>query len=174
MCFLLIFFWTSVQSRRCRQCVSCSGGSCCEEPRRAAPPVRWSVSRPRVGPSRVVAHRLGPGTPPAVCSTRLSGLLRSPPFCPGVGGGVCAVERRTVLALVSSEDRPPAIGFGDSARPCPTHPPGTDFSGSAASVSPSGCLSHRESVYSLLTDLGNVLPSCGTKRASFSSLPAGL
>lgn len=169
--------------------VCCSGVSCCEGPRHAAPPVRWSVSRPRVGPSRVVAHRLGPGTPPAVCSTRLSGLLRSPPFCPtGGGGGVCAVERRTVLALVSSEDRPPWRGsrarlpplpregarFGDSARPCPTHPPGTDFGGSAASVSPSGCLSHRESVYSLLTDLGNVLPSCGTKRASFISLPAGL
>lgn len=146
-----------------------SGGSCCEEPRRAAPPVRWSVSRPRVGPSRVVAHRLGPGTPPAVCSTRLSGLLRSPPFCPTGGGGAC-VQLSGARYLHSYLQRTVPLPSDSGTAPVPAPP--TRRALTSAGAPP--VFPHRESVYSLLTDLGNVLPSCGTKRASFSSLPAGL
>ncbi|ELK08522.1 Protein dopey-2 [Pteropus alecto] len=59
----------------------------------------------------------------------------------------------------------PATGGGaiQGQRLSLPHPPGTDFRGSAASVNPSDCLSQRDSVYSSLTDLSNLLPSCSTK-----------
>lgn len=70
----------------------------------------------------------------------------------------------------------PATGGGaiQGQRLSLPHPPGTDVSGSAASVNPSDCLSQRESVYSSFTDLSNFLPSCSTKCTSFSSLPDSL